>query len=396
MWISARQKRDVSRFGSPFRTPARGACRSPVPAWLPASALAAALSVIAARAAAQTSPYCRKTLARAEGDAALLAWPRVVVEGIRFPDSGRVDIGATVGDNIQGRVAMSLSPLDIYRGARLTRAAEADCAQHETSERLRDLFVAGLNPQTIEALEAQAAYLESRRTEWRALMGLAEDRLRAGLIMLTDLHDLRRFVSALERKLEAVKAQAEQLQAVLPEGQPELAATPAGLEALAKDYVQHSLELDEELGHLRSLDPWGIKLSAGAIPMPGQPADWYGFVEIGYALGGFGRNAHETEYLAARRAELRQASYALPARVRELTRLIAAEIAGATRQRDVVDGQLRTIEATRTLLETADVPQAEHTRAMLRAEGVLLESERVYFQSLIDALTRVRKHSESS
>jgi hypothetical protein len=355
-----------------------------------------ALSVIAARASAQSSPYCRKSLARADGDAALLTWPRVVVEGIRYPTSGRVDIGATVGDNIQGRVAMSVSPLDIYRGARLRSAAEADCAQHESSERLRDLFVVGLSPQMIEALEAQAAYLESRRAEWGALLGRAEDRLKAGLIMLTDLHELRRFVAALERKLEAVKAQAEQLEAVLPEGRPGLAATPATLDALTKDYVQRSVELDDELGHLRSLDAWGIKLSAGAIPMPGQPVDWYGFVEVGYALGGFGRNAHETDYMAARRAELRQANYELPARARELTRLIAAQIAGAIRQRDVVDDQLRAIESTRSLLESSELAEAEHTRAMLQAEAVLLQSERVYFQTLIDALSRLRKRNPSS
>jgi len=378
MWIPVREK------------------RGPVVRWLPASALVVALSVIAGRAAAQSSPYCRKTMARAQGDAALLAWPRLMVEGIRYPTSGRVDIGATVGDNFQGRVAMSISPLDMYRGGQVTSAAEADCAQHESSERLRDLFDVGLSPQTIEALEAQAAYLQSRRSEWGALLARAEDRLRAGLIMLTDLHDLRRFVDALERKLEAVKAQAEQLEAMLPEGRPGLTATPAGLDALAKDYVERSVELDDKLGHLRSLDAWGFKVSAGAIPMPGQPVDWYGFVELGYALGGFGRNAHETDYLAARRAELRQASYELPARARELTRLIAAQIAGATRQLDVVAGQLRTIDRTRSMLETADVPQAEHTRSMLHAEGMLLESERVYFQTLIQALTQLRKRSGSS
>jgi hypothetical protein len=379
MWIPIREKRDPVR-----RVPGFGCV------------LIVALSAVALRAGAQSSPYCRKTLARAEGDAALLAWPRMVLEGIRFPDSGRVDIGATVGDNFQGRVAMSVSPLDMYRGARLTSAAEADCAQHESAERLRDLFVVGLSPQTIEALEAQAAFLESRRPEWRALLLRAEDRLRAGLIMLTDLHELRRFVAALERKLEEVKSQAEQLEAVLPEGRPGLAATPAGLDALAKDYVQHSLELDDELGHVRSLDAWAFKLSAGAIPMPGQPVDWYGFVEVGYALGGFGRNAHETDYRAARRAELRQADYELPARARELTRLIAAEIAGATRQRDVIGAQLRTIESTRSMLETADVPQAEHTRSMLQTEAALLQSERVYFQTLIEALTRLRRRNGSS
>jgi hypothetical protein len=45
----------------------------------------------AAPAFAQDSSYCRRVRARAASDAALLMAPRVVLRGLRFPQTGQVD-----------------------------------------------------------------------------------------------------------------------------------------------------------------------------------------------------------------------------------------------------------------------------------------------------------------
>jgi len=353
-------------------------------AWLSAAIAAAIISVFVAGAAAQDSAYCRRTRARAEADAALLAWPSILAEGVRFPSNGRIDIGSTVGDNFQARVALTFSPLDLYRSGRLTSAADADCERHEIEQRVRELFADGLNLETLQALRAQAAYLEAHRAEWRNTMIRADARLKAGLIMVYELHELRRFVWVLEHKFQAVTAQIARLEVQAPKPR-------AAWDPLIEQYLKGSLQLDRELSHLRALDAWGVKVTGGVIPMPGKPVDWYGFLEVGYGLGGIGRNRHEAEYLSARNQELRQAAYELPARAQELRQQIAVEIVNAQRELSALEGELAAISTTQAALDTADVPQAEHARAMLMTETLVIESDRVYYRALLEALTRLQE-----
>jgi hypothetical protein len=342
------------------------------------------------RAQAQDSAYCRKTRARARGDAALLIWPRIVAEAIRFPASGRVDIGLTVGDNIQARLAGVVAPLDIYRGARLGAVADADCARHESGEQLRELFAQGMNQEMLRAFRAQADYLQSRRSVWAEIQHRAHERLQAGLITVSELHELRRFVAALDRKLELVSSQASRLE--VQTRAVEAAAWPALLDA----YMQRSMRLEREMATLRSLDPWALKLSAGVIPLPGQPLDWYGFLEVGYSLGGIARGQHEAEYLEARRQELKAARYELPGRAQELRRSIDAEIDNAQRELRSLAVELGSIAATRAALEVADVPAAEHARAMLAAEEMFIEADRVFLRALVQALVSLRAKTDRS
>jgi hypothetical protein len=297
-----------------------------------------------------------------------------------------------VGDNFQARVALAFSPLDVYRASQLTEAAESDCARHELEEQLRDLFTAGVNQEMLQALRAQAAYLATHRAQWREIVTLADARLKAGVIMLFELHELRRYVWALERKLVTANTEIARLEAQAPKPQPPSAAR----DPLIENYLRRARELDRTLSHLRSLDAWGFKFSGGVIPTPGRPVDWYGIVEVGYGLGGIGRNQHEDEYLSARHAELTQATYELPARADQLRKLIATEIGNARLELDELGGELAAIANTRAGLENADVPQAEQARSMLIAEELLIESDRVYYNALLDALTRLREKNGKS
>src|SRR3990172_12757608 len=121
-----------------------------------ASAAIALLSqVLSSPAEAQRapeSPYCRKVGARAGEDAALLMWPRLLVEGHRFPASADT-LGPTLGNgDFQVRVGVSFSPTDLVRGVRVGGAADADCDLQEAAQTLHDLVVEAANDATLPAL----------------------------------------------------------------------------------------------------------------------------------------------------------------------------------------------------------------------------------------------------
>src|SRR5262245_33299074 len=99
-------------------------------------------SALPAIARAEDSAYCRKVRAQAAADRSLLQWPRVFLEGIRFPTSSRLDLGPTVGNNYQGRVGLVFSPLDVYRGELVRRVGDADCADHEAAAHIDDALAA--------------------------------------------------------------------------------------------------------------------------------------------------------------------------------------------------------------------------------------------------------------
>src|SRR5437773_992437 len=103
-------------------------------------------AVLAAGSAhANESAYCHKVEARAASDAALLMWPHLFIQGIRFPRSAQIDVGPTAGKGYQARVGLTYSLLDIYKGARVLRIGDADCKQHEASADLEDIVAHGLD-----------------------------------------------------------------------------------------------------------------------------------------------------------------------------------------------------------------------------------------------------------
>jgi hypothetical protein len=354
-------------------------------------ALLCGLALPHPHARAEDSAYCRKVRARAASDASLLSFPHIIAEAIRFPSSHHLDIGPTVGENIQPRVGVLFAPLDLYRANRLTAAAEADCQQHEIGETLRTDFAQIMNPPELEATRAQAAYLEGRAAEWRKLLEAEDARLRAGTIMIFDVHELRRFAMTLERKLTVARAQVTRLAA-----QPSKPGSDKPWSARIEAYQRYADELDRALSTTRSLDAWTLKLNGGVIPSPGHTTDWFGYVQLGYALGGIGRNGRETDYIAAHRAELIESAAEFPARAAEIRKLIAAEIASRREELAEIETELRSIEETRTTLGNVAVPQAEHTRALLTVEEITVEADRAFLRTLLDGLERAQIQAGSS
>jgi len=328
------------------------------------------------------STYCRKVRARARADAALLEYPRVLAEGIRFPATGRIDTGPTAGREIQARIGLSVAPLDVVRGIRVVDAADADCERRDVAERLERALTEASGPETLRALRAHVAYLDAHRTEWRASLTTAQERLRTGLITLVELHELRKIVDQLERKLEHTRGDAERLQAQLQK------RAPQRLAELSKQYVDRALAFERREASVRALDPWGMKLTGAVIPLAAtdRPVDWYVFAELSYSLGGIPHDRRDSEYLDARAKELSTAAYELPARARELAAATSAQRAQAEHELRVVEGDLRFIADAEKALETTPAPNLAHAREALAVERLSVEADRVFLEALIDAL----------
>jgi hypothetical protein len=337
-------------------------------------------SLAAAADDARTTPYCARTRARAAGDAALLMWPRVVAEGVRFPSVNPVEVGPTLTEHFQTRIGLSVSPLDLYRGLRMERVAEADCDAHESAEALRGVVEEATDDAALAAFRAEGAYLESHRSEWQQILSRGVDRLGAGLITAVELQELRRSVGALERKLEVVRGERERLEA---------RARPAAsqpLVVLADAFTERSMQLEREASHVRALDAFQVRLTGGVIPSTSQ-VDWFARVELSYSLGGLASARHEAQYLEARREELKHERYELPARAAELQNGLRAELAKSRRELQVVETQLASVSSTRQVLDASQAPGIEYPRATLLVDQFSLESERVFLRTLADSLS---------
>jgi hypothetical protein len=333
----------------------------------------------ASQARAEESAYCRRVQARAAGDAAILQWPRAVVQGIRFPSDGRVDVGPTAADRTQVRAALAFSPLDFYRGIRVRRVGDADCSQHETSGEIERLLEHGTDAARLAALREQAAYLDGHRDEWRAVVARAQERLAARIVTLLEFDDVRRLADVLEHKLVATRGEMSQLAATSPE------APRESLESLARRYFEQTMSAEQERSALRALDPWQVQVTGGVVPL--GRVDWYGVAEVSFNLGAFSHARHEEEYLDARAAELRETRYELGARLKELGARAAAAVDEARSDLEVAEKQLAFALTTRAALEKSDAPGAANARDALAIEEVSVQSDVVFLRALVRALS---------
>jgi hypothetical protein len=346
------------------------------------SAISVLVVSVATPAWGQPSPYCREVRSRAAADAALLAYPRLIAEGVRFPASGRIDPGPTIGYDVQARFGLSVSPLDIYRGQQLARAADADCERSTVLESLRQALTDAGGQETVRALRAQVDYLEAHEGAWRTSMANAQERLQAGIINLLELHELRRLVDILERKIETARGEAERLEARVPKGD-----VSVGLTMLSQQYTDRSLSLERELASLRALDPWTVRLTGAVIPAPGRPTDWFVQVEVSYSLGGLVHGRRDADYLEARADEVAQERRELPAQARELRDMLLARLGQTQRELRVIEGDLAFLAGARRALEsTPAAPNIGHESDMLLVEELSAEADRVFLTTLKEAL----------
>lgn len=329
---------------------------------------------------AQDSSYCLKVKARANADAALLVAPKIIIEGIHFPSSNRIDVGPTVGNNYQLRVGASYSPLDLIRGLRLLDMGDADCRKHDTSQSISDVLQEALDSGRLPAGRQQVAYLTSHQDRWRSHLAMAEKRMKAGVITAVEFHELRRYTEVLERKIEVARGDIARLEA-RGANRP-----PTNWHSLAVNYTASTELLEKKFSKLRSLDPWGFKFTGGIIPTPNK-IDWFAIAEVNFNLGIFSHSQQEWAYLTARANEVNHAQYELPAHLEKLKKQLQAELNQAQQELSVVKTELNYVRKTILLLEKSDAPNMLHARATLSVEEFSLESDFIFLETLVNSLT---------
>ena len=178
--------------------------------------VAAAILLQAAPCRAETTPYCTRIGERAEGDAALLVAPRLLVQGLRFPDNGTVEGGIVTGERISSCAAASpMWATDFYKGLGLRQIADADCRAHDARVTLESALAdsvaaarrAGLQAQAPSPLDAHAGGGRARPSTGRSPAS------RHTPITLIELEDVRGRAATLERMAMQARGQAAQLAA---------------------------------------------------------------------------------------------------------------------------------------------------------------------------------------
>lgn len=367
-------------------------------------------SLSAAPASARDTPYCKQVRARAQSDADLLMMPRVLVQGIRFPEGAQqFDSGATTAQGYQLRAGFTFSPVDFYKGRATLGVGDAECARHEAELELDGVLTRGTDDARLDALREQGVFLRAKSADWRALHARAAARLDKRIITVVEFTNVQHFVDALERKLVQVEGDAGQLDAraarslPLPfngapsSSQPSVLRPPsaasATLPALAGRYMDASLSYEREVSSLRRLDEWRLQMTGGVIPQ--TPSDWYGTVELSVSLGALVRGSHEDQYVEARAETLARASDGIDLRLRQFREEIAALLGQAERDLGVVEHSLEVLRATRKALESSEAESVAQAREILTIEQVSVESDSVFLRALVRALHTLAERARS-
>ncbi len=155
---------------------------------------------------AQTSPHCTMLRERAADEAALLMFPRVSVQGYRFPQNGQLNGGSIAGQGYQPRAEVSLSLTDLYKGLHVSRLGDAECGEHTARMEFEGSLGRGDDGARYAGLMAQVALLEEHGAEVRAWVDRAGERFSQRVITLLEWNEMRSSADALdasERRLEA-------------------------------------------------------------------------------------------------------------------------------------------------------------------------------------------------
>jgi hypothetical protein len=359
-----------------------------------AKALAAVLTLVggigggSGEAAADDSAYCRKVKARAAGDAALLFAPSVTGQVIRYPsvNGGPVDsTGVTTGNGWQGRVGLSWSPLDFYRGFGVLRAGDADCERGNAQIDAQHLLHYGEDYGRLHALKKQAEYLDGRAAELTELGAKNDERLAAHVTSMLDANEVKARIAELGRKAVQAKAEAAILDARGVE------AYRGMLDGLVAQVESSSMKYEREVSHLRDLDGFDVRLTGGVVPH--DKAEVYGVLQVGFNFGSLARIPYEAKYLDARAEELKKARYELRdqlMRFREQVRIAAVQ---ASKELQIVTSKLTTLKTARDALKGSESPNAPHAIAVVELELVGAESEQVFLTALVSELSSLEDRS---
>jgi hypothetical protein len=330
---------------------------------------------------AQTSAYCATVRERAADDAALLTGPRLIVEGLRFPQNGQLEGGTIIGSGFQARAALAFSPTDLRKGLGVLRAGEADCRQHEARLELETAIGAGDDDARRAALRAQVVFLEAHEEQMRGWVARTAARFSARVITLVELEDVRTRAAALALKLVRARGQVHELDAKRPPAEQPTHLAAGELDAT---YDAAAAAFEHAQTRVRSGDAWHLELTAGVIPYP--TADWYGIVHLAFNLGGLMRPGHVARYERDKADERAHAPYEATARLTQSHDTLVAKLEQGRLELALLDKQLEELTNVSQLLAGSESPTVLDERDKLSLEHLALESERVFERTYVEEL----------
>ncbi|MES1209840.1 MAG: hypothetical protein ABUS79_28220, partial [Pseudomonadota bacterium] len=348
--------------------------------WL-ARLAGAAILLYALPCRAETTPYCTRIRERAEGDAALLVAPRLMAQGLRFPNNGTLEGGVVTTNGFQLRLGVAFSATDLYKGLGLRQIADADCRAHDARATLESVLTDGDAAARQAGLEAQVAFLDAHAAEARQTVERAVARFAAHAITVVELEDMRGRAATLERMAIQARGQAAQLAQHAP------AVARRTAEQLARNYADASGDFDRAVTHVRRADPFQLDVTAGVIPS--SRFDWYGILQLGFNLGGLFQTSHNAAYARAHEQEVAGASYEPASRLAQQRQRLAAVRDQARSELALVERELEVVESTARALDGTDAATAVHQRDRLMLDQLGLGAQRALHGAYLAALQQL-------
>ena len=350
-------------------------------------ALMLATAAVERGARADETAYCRKVQARASADASLLVAPTGIVEALKVPSpqaGGSVD-ATLAARGYQVRAAVSLSPVDFYKGLRVAKVADADCAQHESVMTAEQLLLQAPDLGRLVASREQATYLDAQRPVWEGEVAKVAARFAAQGTTLLELEEIRGQALQLARQRSRLGGEIARLEST------GLGDFRGSIGELIGRVHDTAMKFEREASHVRSLQAWTLNVTGGYVPPVYGPntSDFFAVVHFGYNLGGPWHSAAEDRYLDARDEELRTARYEVGRKLQLLSENVKAARTQATGELAIVERRLAEVGEMRAAISASDAPSAVHARARVGLELIALEADRVFLGSLIRELSRL-------
>ena len=349
-------------------------------------AVAGSLSMVSSAAADGRAATCRKLRAEARSQAALLYAPRLTASVVHLPSGTAADVTSiSLGDGNQVRGAIALSPVDMWRGHLVLRAADAECRRVAAADRLEPVLREGVSYGRAPALRAQIDFLTGALPRVDELVAEAQARLDCHILTASDVDRLRSRRDELRRQLVESRHALAVLQAEDPARDPATPAVTTGAELAGSltDYERATLTAERTRSSLRRVSPWQVDLRVGVVPTD-QPS-WFGVVQVSYSLGDLWQRSAERAYLDARADELRESDDELRLRTARFTRAMTRSVAGLRRELALIDQERSRLADERRALAGLDGDRAHQRRVLAELDGIVLGARRTYLARLVAA-----------
>lgn len=339
----------------------------------------ATMLLVPAAAGAGDSAYCRRVRAEAASEAARLLSPRVVAQGLRFPQNltGLPLSGAdgTGGSPFQARAGLAIEPLELVKGGELLRISDFECEAWEARTELETFVENAEGAARLPALRAQVEYLKAKEAAWRAMLDAQEQAFARHVITVFELNQVRTKVVALDRRLAQAEGEAQRLASRGYE------KPTRPVSAVVERWIDQSLRADSARQGVRGLSFWNFRFTGGVVASEQAP-DWYAMAEFSVHFGVILQDHFDKKALSARQEELRTERSGEQYRVSELQRHLVLLKDQTRRELGLVEGQLSQLTSIRGSLERAESPNAAWAAALLACDELLAESERAYLATL--------------